>query len=507
MKKHFIEFSHRLWYPLLVGIYPVLALYANNVNEARLSAVLRPLLIFLVGTLILFGLFRLLLKDWHRAAIATSLWVVLFSTYGHLVAFLKSRHLLIPTPLLAGIWLLLAVLSIWLAAGKRSSFTRASGWLNLLGLVLLVYPLYQVVSVSVQHLQTGGRKAQAAPSQQVHISDPAKLPDIYYIILDSYGRQDLLQQAYQYDNSVFIKNLQQMGFYVADCSMSNYMRTDISMTTALNMDYLTNLGKQFTPDTYNRVTLFELLKHSAVRQMLEESGYQTVAFSTGFPWSELDDASHFLGPNPLQGDMTDFEELLLNTTLARLLEDYGVIVPFQVSSRHFRDRTTFDLNSLSTLADMPGPKFVFMHVISPHPPFVYGPDGNPTNPAQFVDAEEKYTSTMYAQGYTNQVSFLNTRLEAGLKTLISRSRVPPIIIIQGDHGPWMQPDNKRFWILNAYFLPDESKLYNTISPVNSFRLALNEALGTDYELLPDKSYFSPIPYIYDFTPFTNTCQH
>lgn len=507
MKRSFQKFTQWPWYPLLAGIYPVLALYAGNVNEVRLDAVARPLLIYLAGTLILLGLFRLLLRDWHRAAIVTSLWVLLFSSYGHIETILTTKHMMPPAPILSVVWVVLMILVFTLTINSRINFASASRWLNLVGLVMLVYPLYQVGSVVVQNLGDGNREVQAAASQQVHISDPSKLPDIYYIILDSYGRQDLLKQAYQYDNSGFINDLRQMGFYVADCSMSNYMRTDISLTTSLNMDYLTNLGKQFTPDTYNRVKLFDLLKHSAVRQMLEQAGYQTVAFSTGFPWSELDDASHFLGPNPLKGDMTDFEELLLKTTLARLLEDYGVIDPFQVSSQHFRDRTTFDLDSLSTLASVPGPKFVFMHVISPHPPFVYGPDGKPTDPAQFLDAQEKYTSDMYAQGYTNQVSYLTPRLEAGLKDLISSSRVPPIIIIQGDHGPWMQPNNQHFWILNAYYLPDESQLYSTISPVNSFRLVLNQALGTHYELLKDKSYFSPIPYIYDFSPYTNTCQH
>jgi hypothetical protein len=272
------------------------------------------------------------------------------------------------------------------------------------------------------------------------------------------------------------------------------------------MDYIQNLSDKFKVDTYDRVPLYELLKHSAVRKTLESAGYQTIAYATGFPWSELEDADVFQAPSPLWSDLTEFEELLLNTTLARTLEDSGRIDAFQISSQHYRERTRYVLDSIPELVKMPGPKFVFIHLISPHPPFVFGPDGEPTDPALFHNENDKITPEMYKQGYTNQVSFLNTRMEQALSTLIKGSRIPPVIILQGDHGPWMQPENKRFWILNAYYLPGHnSELYPSISPVNSFRLVLNDYLGAKNELLEDKYYFSPIPYIYNFKPQINPC--
>ena len=38
-----------------------------------------------------------------------------------------------------------------------------------------------------------------------------------------------------------------MGFYVANCSQSNYPRTDVSLGSSLNLDYLQNLNDKFTP--------------------------------------------------------------------------------------------------------------------------------------------------------------------------------------------------------------------------------------------------------------------
>ena len=507
MKKTIQNIFKKPFYPFLISMYPVLAIYANNVDEARADVIFRPLLIFLAGALTLFLLFRLILRDWHRSAFATSMWLILFSTYGHVIAAIKDKGFHISSNLILGIWLFLAVLALVLGVLRRIKFSSAAASLNLIAAVLLVYPMVQVISASVSRMQVIRNASAAASLPEM---DPAKvkaLPDVYYIILDSYGRSDLLKQAYGYDNTAFVTDLQELGFYVARCSQSNYMRTDIAMATALNMDYLPNLGDEFKADTYNRTQLFELLKHSLVRETLEKAGYKTVAFATGFPWSELDDANVFLSASPLLGEMTDFEEMLLNTTMARVLEDSGKIDPFQVSSQHFRERTSYDLASFASLVKMPGPKFVFMHVVSPHPPFVFGPDGQPTDPATFLNENDKITSSKYAEGYTNQVTYLNKRIKEAMDLILHNSKIPPIIIMQGDHGPWMQPDNKRFWILNAYYLPGHNdQLYPSISPVNSFRLVLNDYLGTDYPLLPDKSYFSPIPYIYNFKQFGNPCK-
>jgi hypothetical protein len=59
-------------------------------------------------------------------------------------------------------------------------------------------------------------------------------------------------------------------------------------------------------------------------------------------------------------------------------------------------------------------------------------------------------------------------------------------------------------ILNAYYLPgvDSSQLYDSISPVNTFRLIFNTYFGEDYELLDDRTYYSPYWQPYDFYDVT-----
>jgi hypothetical protein len=172
----------------------------------------------------------------------------------------------------------------------------------------------------------------------------------------------------------------------------------------------------------------------------------------------------------------------------------------------FRDRSMNVFNKLDDIARMPEPTFAYLHVILPHPPFVFGPNGEPTDPADFWNENQQYPADLYAKGYQNQLTFLNNKVLEAVDTIFANSDVPPIIVFQGDHGPWLQTKEKRMQILNAYYLPgNEDKLYPTISPVNTFRLIFNSYFGGNYDMLPDISYFSPVPKLYEFSEIPNSC--
>lgn len=507
MKKRLAKFFKAPWYFVIFAAYPVLALLSYNVFEVRYTAGICPLVISVAAAAVFFLFFRLIYRSWHRAAFATAALTVLFFTYGHAYDLISEKwdvpHL---TAWMLGAWLALSALALAWAGRRKTRFKKAAVGLNIVSLGLVLVALVQVIWWSVPQRIGGGPVDDRAPVQALNVPAGQALPDIYYIIPDSYGRSDLLLQAFKYDNSAFTLRLREMGFYVASCSQSNYNSTDVSMASSLNMDYLQNLDDDFQPGHIGRGTLWASISQSTVRYELESVGYKTVAFATGFAWSEITDADVYLAPSPVWSEMTGFETLLIRTTPARHFEDLGWINLDQIDGQRYRARARLILNSMDELAHMPGPKFVFIHIISPHPLFVFGPDGSLTDPAAFLDENRRYTADSYTLGYVNQAEYISSQLETALSTLLSESSMPPVIILQGDHAPWMQTGAGKFKILNAYYLPGYNDLlYPTISPVNTFRLLLDVYLGADYPLLNDTSYYSPVPNIYEFQETPNPC--
>ena len=443
--------------------------------------------------------------DIHKAAFLTTLWLALFFSFGHAYIYIDGKY---PksnyTTWLAVGWIILFVLAAVWASRPKLTFVSSASTLNMVALALLV--------MSVGQISFGGspRSAHALGADHAPVESdlvaPANPPDVYYFILDSYGRQDVLDMAYDYDNTEFLNALRERGFYVGECSQSNYVRTEISLASSLNMMYLQDLDDAFNPESTARRKLWDSLKHSAVRYNFESMGYKTVDFATGFAWNELEDADIFIAPPPFTSGLSEFEGLFLRTTFARYAQDFGWVDPDAVMGQDFRDRFNNIFDNMSKIANMPEPTFAYVHVISPHPPFVFDPEGNPTYPPDFWNEQRQYPYDMYTKGYTNQLTYLNKKTLEAIDTILAESDTPPIIIIQGDHGPWMQPKNRRMWILNAYYLPGhEDALYPTITPVNTFRLVFNKYFGGKYDMLKDVSYFSPVPKLYDFSEIPNKC--
>jgi hypothetical protein len=506
-KKKLVEIINAPWYFITLAAYPVLALLSHNIPQVRYTAGIRPLIISVAAASLLFLLFRLIYRDWHRAAFATTAILVLFFTYGHVFDLLqkKWKH---PLPgWLGAVWLVLTVLALGWAGWSRIRFQNVALTLNIISLGLTLYATSLVIQKSVPAgVQSNQPADPHAPLRTLHIPVGETPPDIYYIITDSYARSDLLEANLAYDNSQFVSDLEKMGFYVAKCSQSNYPRTDISLGSSLNMDYLQVLNDKFTPKNEDRTQLWNSILHSAVRYELENAGYKTVAFASGFAFTEMTTADIYLSPSPFWSATTEFETLLIRTTPARHLEALGLMDLAQIDGQRYRDRTRFVFNSTDKLAHIPGPKFVFIHLIPPHPLFVFGPDGAPTNPAIFMDENGIYSQEHYYSGYRNQVEYISGQLEKTVTTLLADSPTPPIIIVQGDHAPWLQTGSDEFKILNAYYLPGHNNLlYPTISPVNTFRLIFDTYFGADYPLLEDISYASPVPYVFDLSPVPNPC--
>jgi hypothetical protein len=505
MKRFFSNLFNAPWYPVAISAYPVITLLASNTVQVNLGAGLRPLAASIVFGMLLFFVVWLFFRKIHKAAFLTTLLLALFFTYGHAYMAIKKEW---PdadyTIWLAIAWVILFVVFIFWASRPKLTFVSSAATFNTMALALLIMSAAQI-----DFATSGGGVhrlgAQNAPVQEDLVM-PVAPPDVYFFLLDSYGRSDLLKSAYGFDNSGFEDALKERDFYVASCSQSNYVRTEISLGSSLNMQYLQDLDKAFEPQSTKRKLLWDVLKHSAVRYNFETLGYETVNFATGFDWLEIRDVDHFMSPLAVSSGMNDFEGLFLRTTLARYAQDLGWVDPDYILGVGFRDRFKYVFNNISTVTEISQPTFSYIHLISPHPPFVFDPQGNPTYPPDFWNEQRMYPANLYQKGYVNQLTYLNKNMLEAVDTILANSETPPIIIIQSDHGPWLQPKDKRMHNFTAIYFPGHNDvLYPTITPVNIFRLVFNTYFGGKYDILEDASYFSPVPKLYDFTEIKNPC--
>ena len=509
-------------HPLLFAAYPVLALLANNLGESRIGVGLRALVVSVAAAVLLLLLLYLIFRNWYKAAILCTLIQILFFSYGQIYYLLENFNLFginlgrhrILLPFYVGLF----ILGIWLVAKKIQNTEQITEILNIIGVVALTIPVFQIVIFQVNVSQVWGENNETSTSESdsLQIVESDLYPDVYYIVLDAYARGDTMQEFYGFDNEPFLSELEKMGFYVADCSQSNYAKTRLSLASSLNMNYLEEfdeIAQDLERGKESRIRMGGLIRRSAVRKQFQELGYNIVAFETGYLWSEWDNADVFLSQYSdstfenvqLFGQLNEFEALLIQTTVGLFFMDAETIFTSTLDTavtsprRAHYDYVLYTLNTLEAAPLIDGPKFVFAHLISPHGPYVFDVDG------EFVPDDNDSE-----QGYIDQVKYLNSRLIPLLKNLLEQSDAPPIIIVQADHGGHgtQFDQDHRMNILNTYYLPEEGtqQLYETITPVNSFRLVFDYYFGSEYDLLPDVSYYSSVDNFFEFVVVPNDCE-
>jgi hypothetical protein len=454
---------------------------------------------------------------------------VIFSVFAFflfvLVSYLLTRSLeasgLIASLLILGffhLWsVFLAVILIALISlvsiklfFKKVRYTDTHLVLNAISIAVVGYYLFRFIALNI------GEPWAVAPVTVQPIdgvpdanSSQVSTPDIYYIILDGYGRADMLQTIHGFDNSMFVDALEQRGFVVASDSQSNYARTLLSLSSSLNMQYLDTMSSTMG-DSNLWWPVKDAVQHSEVRRILENRGYKTIFFANNSDYSDIRDGDVYEAPFPIQLD--NFSGLFLYQTNLGFLAGIDQLGIADLSYDTHRRIILYAFDRLPEVAAIEGPKYVFAHIVAPHSPYVFDRAGNPIEP--------NYPFTLSVEeraGYIDQLQFVNRKILATIDGILANSEAPPIIIIQGDHGPGTMTNHnsleksclyERFSILNAYHLPGVNKtsVPMDLSPVNSFRFIFNTYFNSDLELLPNRQYFSTSEHFYQFTDVTGQTQ-
>jgi hypothetical protein len=507
-------------HPLLFALFPIFFLYTRNLGGLQAEWLVVPVVFAIFFVVALHALLSVTFRSPEKTSCALSGTILLLFFSGGVVDLYVRLGWIGEDgefPARVAAWLLptaVLILFVLRVPGPGRTTVEVA---NRIGLVLVLLPwLVHVDELrdAFQRRSTASAAPVAALPQPSHDHGATSLdyPDIYVILLDEYGRDDVLREGYGHDNGPFLAALRERNFTVASRSYSNYSYTVAVVSAMLNLDYVQNVVDE--PITLGRV--LDSVEHAGLFRLLEDRGYRILTFPSPQSFLELQLAQY-------EYDRTAWDEFRLNEFSEELLD----MTPFDAD----RLRNWFlgnpqaveireNLEKLAEIAELPEPVFVFMHIMTPHEPFLFYSDGEdrpeshrihrPWGPEQFEE---------FRRAYAEEVAGINTHLLPAIDSLLEASPEPPVILLLGDHGPrpwgygvsfgavgkyvfgdpgalpaWSIPGmgvvEEWMGILHAAYLPGhEEDFYPSISPVNGMRLILSRYVGLDTPPLEDRSYF------------------
>ncbi len=488
-------------HPFFLGGAVVCSAYAWFLNETLFPEVLLASVVVLAFLGAVWSAAWLYFRDARRASVLCSVFLVLSLSYPALHRGLVGWTCLRPSAghvtLVSATLLLLGILG-WRIRRSRHSWQDVTVVLNVTLFFALLLPVAQLAAASVLRAGKVGnarRLLYSIPLPRGGLQPQAR-PDIYYIVLDRYANETVLREQLGYDNRPFLAALRELGFHVTREAYSNYLKTPHSLASSLNMTYLDRLAETVGRDTRDWHPLFVWLEDHAVGRFLKREGYQYVHMGSWW-WptrsnSLADSNYHFTWvPDTVYG--------LAKHSLLGPLAD-GLELETLDFRWHQWERVQAKFEQLRQLTRVPGPKFVFAHMLVPHDPYVFDSDGT------FLP-EELLLRRSEEENYRNQLTATNRLVEGLVRHLLANSPAPPVIILQGDEGPyptdyrknvsgfqWRDADRlelqMKAGILHAVYLPgsqSETPL-TTRTPVNTFRIVFNHYFRTELPLLPEKIY-------------------
>jgi hypothetical protein len=488
-----VRLSHSpMLYPVLFALYPIVFLWAQNLtDDVDLSSLVPVLGGVMGGTFAVWLLLRVALRDPARAGFASAVVVIAFLSFGHVLNHADpygGRGVVRPIFVAY-----LVIVAAGLVVAARASWVgRVAPVANLVGAALIAMNLIPIVLDAIDP-----QRVSASPIavEGLDPGGPGHGRDVYYLIFDRYGREDVLREQLGFDNEPFLSALRERGFMIPAQSVANYPRTTHSLAASLNMSYLDDIAAEAGAGNDDWRPLRQMLRGSVVQETFRQLGYMTVQIGSWWEPTSKDPAAD---RNEVFDPIDEFGYVFSRTTMWPTISRFtGIGDPTDRSVEAWQ-RTKEQLEAIERTAEEPATTFTFAHVLLPHPPYVFDADGSYAAPGTHVTVDD---------AYLGQLRYANERILEIVDTLLAGpDETDPIIVLQSDEGP--NPDaltldqnsydftsapqadlERKLGILNAYYLPGAAATpHTTITPVNTFRMIFGAYFDAHLPLLPDRVF-------------------
>jgi len=436
------------------------------------SQVVRPLLITFVAMLALTFVLAFLFADRERAGITASA-VALF------LLSLDDR-----VGLLLGVVIVALLVEGIVHRGRRAIVAGiATRVLNVVAAILAIAVAIAVAGTGApQHWFASATKPGLPP---IGTAAPGS-PDVYVILLDAYPGDRAAALSRTFDRDAFPKALTARGFDVVRDSHSNYLMTQLTLTSMLSMRHLVDIPALDPPygsreDDWWRVR--DVLDDPPAFAEFRAAGYTTTAVDSGFAHVQLPRVDHFVA-QPGPGELEAI--LIWSSRLGKIID--AVVPHARADLARLRIEAPFRETAEIAAQHSASPRLVFTHVPAPHPPWVFDADGSPRNPSVITFADEPQDTDEEALdagfGQATHVADLTTDLVDKIR---ASSPTPPVIVVMSDHGPATDfplaaPLTGAFTVRASNFMaastPGHQDLIgDRLTPVNLFATLLDAYVG------------------------------
>lgn len=513
------------FYPLLFAIFPILSLAADSPGEYRLSDLQVLVLLTLALTAGLQMLLMLVLHRHTSTGLASCIallvvgWFFYFGPFSQLlieIGYTLSR----PRTLAAGVTLAVIAWLVW----ARPRLQRFTVFMTLTGSLLVTAAsvrivVHQLSAADLLRRQTARRDATSALAV-VHRSASTKhLPsrDIYLLVLDGYASGAVLEKSYHFSNRAFEDSLRALGFTIPRSVQSNYVQTQLSLTSLLNFDHVRPLTVGLGREKRAATVLRRLIESNRLVEFLKREEY-TFVFVPSSWYGTQGNHNANVTLRPWRGFSLGRE--LSRTPLRRALQQSSLLnlLVHNMASQAEADYLLRSFRAISSVPRMTKPTFLFAHVLMPHPPYVLDAECHPVDSGTKLTQDEDQWANR--KGYLGQIQCVNRLVLELVREIIRHSPVSPIVVLQGDHGPAIRDQvgrptawavsaseaAERFGTFGAYYVPGgaDTAFAGRVTPVNVFRRILRYYFGAELPDVRDALYFSVWDRPYDFVEFEVT---
>ena len=444
-------------FPFLLAFLPAWQLILKNYDELIFQDILISLSIIAVSIAVWLVITKII-KNGNKAALITGVGVAFFFYFGYLQDALF--YPLNKTSVLMIISIIVFIISAIYFVKSKKNFALSIKIANVFTVTMILFTLIQF----------------AIPGAL------AEKPNVYHIILDEYTDNEILLKKFGYNNEKFLEFLNKNGFYMPDKSFSTFGSTPDELNLILNMDYPISSGWVSAA--------YQDLKTNKVMSTFSDQNYSVIETNSAMRWKDFSDVDTHLCYDVDFINSEFLDQVLRKSIIRYFMEQH------QTDTRRDIVRCTF--NELSEIAlQSNGPTYVFAHLYVPHPPFIFGPNGENVTPDHSeISGLQSWENP---QGYLNQLIYATSEISVVITNIVENDP-NAIIILQGDTGTSTGTDRtgtdradtmKNIYqihsILYAVRIPDVNNFENAI-PVNTYRIIFNNYFDMNYEYLEHRIY-------------------